>query len=123
MIPLPAWIPQELWDAFLEVRKKKKASPTAFAEGLILKELFKLRDKGHDPIACLEASIINEWLDVYPPAEKKAARVATSDVARTQAALKADELSARGIDKTDLAENARKLREKFGRKPQQGELH
>lgn len=111
MIPLPAWLPQELWDAFLEVRKKKKASPTAFAEGLILKELFKLRDKGHDPIACLEASIINEWLDVYPPAEKKAARVATSDVARTQAALKADELSARGIAKDDLAENARRVRE------------
>lgn len=112
MTALPSWIPQETWDAFVEMRRKTlKKPPTDFALNLILRELFKLRDQGHDPLACLESSIVNGYMDVYPPKEKKAARVATSEVSRTTAALQADELSARGIEKRDLAENARKVRE------------
>lgn len=112
MTALPSWIPEETWNAFVEMRKKTlKKPPTDFALMLILKELFKLRDLGHDPLACLEQSIVNGWADVYALKAKKAERVATSEVARTQAALKADELSARGIEKDALAENARKVRE------------
>lgn len=112
MTALPSWIPQETWDAFVEMRKKTlKKPPTDFALNLILRELFKLRDLGHDPLACLEQSIVNGWADVYALKAKKAERQAVSDVARTKAALQADELSARGITKEDLAENARKARE------------
>jgi hypothetical protein len=124
MTALPAWIPQETWDAFVEMRKKTlKKPPTDFALNLILRELFKLRDLGHDPLACLEQSIVNGWCDVYALKAKKAERVAVSDVVRTKAALQADELSARGIERDELAENARRARERFGRKPAQGELH
>lgn len=112
MTALPSWIPEDTWNAFVEMRKKTlKKPPTDFALMLILKELFKLRDLGHDPLACLEQSIVQGWADVYPLKAKKAERVAVSDVARTQAALKADELSARGIQREDLAENARRVRE------------
>jgi hypothetical protein len=124
MTALPSWIPQETWDAFVEMRKKTlKKPPTDFALNLILRELFKLRDAGNDPLACLEQSIVQGWADVYPLKAKKLDHSPASDVARTKAALNADELSARGIEKQELAENARRLRERFGRKPTQGELH
>lgn len=123
MTALPSWIPQETWDAFVEMRKKTlKKPPTDFALNLILRELFKLRDQGHDPLACLEQSIVQGWADVYPLKAKKAERVATSEHARTQAALKADELSARGIEKDDLAENARRVREAVHQMKQRGLL-
>lgn len=111
MIALPAWLPEELWSEFLKMRKSIKRPATEFAQMLILKTLYQLKAEGHDPVACIEQSLINCWCDVYPLKAKKAERVAVSDVARTQAALKADELSARGIQREDLAENARRVRE------------
>jgi hypothetical protein len=72
--------------------------------------------------ACLNQSIVNGWADVYALKEKKANRAASSDVARTKEALHKDELSTRGIDRDDLAENARKARERI-RMFKQGELH
>jgi hypothetical protein len=125
MTALPSWIPQETWDAFVEMRKKTlKKPPTDFALNLILRELFKLRDLGHDPLACLEQSIVNGWADVYALKAKKSERQAVSAYAENQAALKAEEVRARGIQRDELSENARKIREKFGRKPPtQGELH
>ncbi len=113
MTALPSWIPQETWDAFVEMRKKTlKKPPTDFALNLILRELFKLRDAGNDPLACLEQSIVQGWADVYPLKAKKLDHASPStEVARTKAALNADELSARGIEKQELAENARKVRQ------------
>lgn len=112
MLALPPWLPQENWDAFIEMRKKTiKKPPTDFALLLVVKELYALKAAGQDPLACLNQSIVNGWADVYALKAKKAERQAVSDVARTKAALQADELSARGITKEDLAENARKARE------------
>jgi hypothetical protein len=123
MISLPTWLPQENWDAFIEMRKKTlKKPPTDFALLLVLKELYSLRDAGQDPLACLNQSIVNGWADVYALKAKKAERVSSSEVSRTKAALQADELTARGIEKEALAENARKLRERFHLN-KQGELH
>jgi hypothetical protein len=123
MISLPTWLPQENWDAFIEMRKKTlKKPPTDFALFLVLKELYSLKEQGHDPLACLNQSIVNGWADVYALKAKKAERVSSSEVSRTKAALQADELTARGIEKEALAENARKLRERFHLN-KQGELH
>jgi hypothetical protein len=106
------------------MRKSIKKPATDFAQLLLMKELYRLKAEGQDPVACVEQSLVNCWCDFYALKEKKANRVSTSEVARTTAALQADELSARGIEKRELAENARALREKFGRKPPtQGELH
>lgn len=114
MTALPAWIPQETWDAFVEMRKKTlKKPPTDFALNLILRELFKLRDLGHDPLACLEQSIVNAWADVYALKEKKAARQAFTDYAKNQAELHAGSIEARGLTKDEIADNARKARERI----------
>lgn len=123
MIPLPAWLPEEAWAAYLDMRKKCKKPATPWAERLALSELFNLKGLGHDPMACLNQSILKCWTDFYPPKDKGLMPAASSEVARTTAALQADELSARGIAKDELAENARRARERFGRKPVQGELH
>lgn len=124
MTALPSWIPQETWDAFVEMRKKTlKKPPTDFALNLILRELFKLRDQGHDPLACLEQSIVNGWCDVYALKAKKAERVAVTDYTQNQAKLNADSIEARGLTKEQIAENARKIRLARGLKPTQGELH
>jgi len=64
---LPDWIPIEAWDAFMEVRKTKKAKATPYALSLIVKTLEKIRDAGHDPIEALHNSIRSSWTDVYMP--------------------------------------------------------
>ena len=114
MTALPSWLPEENWAAFVEMRKKTLKKPaTDFALFLVLKELYALKELGQDPLACLNQSIVNGWADVYALKEKKASRVSTSEASRTTAALQADELGARGIAKQDLAENARKARERI----------
>lgn len=124
MISLPPWLPQENWDAFIEMRKKTiKKPPTDFALMLVLKELYSLRDAGHDPLACLNQSIVNGWCDVYALKEKKATRQAVTDYAQNQAKLNADSIEARGLTREQIAENARKVRQSRGLKPTQGELH
>jgi hypothetical protein len=62
---LPGWIKKETWDAFLEMRNGKKKYPTPYAQGLIIKELDRLRGEGEDPNAILEKSIVETWTAVY----------------------------------------------------------
>jgi hypothetical protein len=62
---LPDWIPKITWDAYEEMRAKKKKIPTDNARDLIVQMLVKLQSQGNDPIACLEQSIRNGWTDVY----------------------------------------------------------
>ncbi len=64
------WIDPESWEAFREMRKKIKAPLTPYAEKLILRELVKLKQAGHDPQCCLDQSICNCWRDVFPLRDK-----------------------------------------------------
>lgn len=123
MIPLPAWLPQEAWAAYLEMRKKCKKPATPWAERLALSELFNLKGLGHDPMACLNQSILKCWTDFWPPKDKGLVPAATGEHAKTTARLDADSIEARGLTKEQIAENARKVRQSLGRKPAQGELH
>lgn len=65
---LPDGLPvsPELWAAFREVRRKKKATESAHAESLLVKELGRLRGDGNDPTAVVEQSVRSGWADVYP---------------------------------------------------------
>jgi hypothetical protein len=64
---LPTWIPQETWNSYLAVRKKKRAADTPYALNLVIKELIKIRDvHNHDPVEVLNKSITSGWADVYP---------------------------------------------------------
>lgn len=66
MIALPSWLPEETWTAFIAMRKQIKKPATDFAQTLLLKTLYKLRDSGHDPLAALEQSIVNCWTGIFP---------------------------------------------------------
>lgn len=64
---LPDWVDREVWNAYLEMRKKKRATPTDRALKGILTQLGIFRNKGHDPNAILDTSIRSNWTDVYEP--------------------------------------------------------
>lgn len=61
---LPDWVPADAWAGYVEMRKKKPM--TAFARRLVIAELQKLNEKGHDIASVLSQSIRNNWTDVYP---------------------------------------------------------
>lgn len=64
-IALPDWVPRELWDAWLEVRRKIRAPNTAAALKLNLGVLERLREKGQDPAAVLAQSISRGWRGLF----------------------------------------------------------
>lgn len=72
MIALPPWLPQEHWNAWLDMRKKLRKPPTDFAMMLALKILYQLKAQGEDPIAVLEQSILRGWTTFYPVKDKPA---------------------------------------------------
>jgi len=63
---LPEWIDKTTWEAFLEMRKKKRAIPTERAKELLVKELGKLRGEGNDPNEVLNQSIMRNYTGVFP---------------------------------------------------------
>ncbi len=63
---LPDWLNKETWDAFLEMRKGKKATPTPHAIVLLINELEKFKLAGDDPNEVLNRSIMNGWKGVFP---------------------------------------------------------
>jgi hypothetical protein len=93
------WIEPESWQAFIEMRRKIKAPLTPYAEKLIVRELVKLKQAGHDPQACLDQSIMNCWRDVYPLRDKK---IANERVAATNEYLRdLDEHRAKAVAAPD----------------------
>jgi hypothetical protein len=67
VLDLPEWIDRDAWNAYLEMRRKKRAVPTEGAVKGIIKQLGIFRNKGHDPNAILETSTRSNWTDVYEP--------------------------------------------------------
>lgn len=68
---LPEWITtnqplREAWDGFVEMRKKIKHPLTKRATELAVYELEKLRNAGHDPVAVLNRSTLNDWRGLFP---------------------------------------------------------
>ena len=66
VLPLPEWLPKDDWDAYIEMRDKKgKGKATFRAKQLVIMKIIELRQKGHDPTAVLQQSIINGWTSVF----------------------------------------------------------
>ncbi|MDD5510791.1 MAG: hypothetical protein PHI12_08275 [Dehalococcoidales bacterium] len=63
---LPNWLNKETWDAYLEMRKFKRAPPTSKAVDLIIKKLDTLRASGQDVTEILNQSIVNNWTGIFP---------------------------------------------------------
>jgi hypothetical protein len=64
-IILPEFINREKWDAYMEIREKKKATPTPRAIELLIEKLTKFKADGDDPNEVLEESIMNNWTGVF----------------------------------------------------------
>ncbi len=64
---IPDWIDQELWEGFLEIRKKKKAVDSKQAIQLIINKLIGFREQGFDPNEIIKESIMNSWKSVFKP--------------------------------------------------------
>lgn len=63
---LPEWVPSGPWEAFKATRKAIRAPLTDYASNLIVRELSRLRDAGHDPGAVLDQSVRLSWRGVFP---------------------------------------------------------
>lgn len=63
---LPNWINKENWEAFLEMRKKKGATPTERAKELLIKKLETLKEQGNDPNEVLNQSTMSNWTGLFP---------------------------------------------------------
>jgi hypothetical protein len=63
---LPDYINGNIWDDYMEMRKKKRATPTDRAIVLIIKDLKTFHEQGQDVNKVLELSIKNNWTGVFP---------------------------------------------------------
>lgn len=91
MIPLPAYIDPDAWAGFCDMRKACKKPLTLRAAKMILAELQRIKDAGHDANAALDQSTNHCWADVYVPQSK----------AIEPAALAAEDRTRRELDKLD----------------------
>lgn len=66
MIPLPEWVDQEMWDAYVAQRIKDRKPMSVISAKGRLKRLLELKAKGYDANACLEQSLNYHWLDFWP---------------------------------------------------------
>jgi hypothetical protein len=63
---LPEWVPTAQWNAWLDMRKKARKSPTDYAMTLAVRKLDDFRKCGNDPGAVLDQSTGAGWPDLYP---------------------------------------------------------
>jgi hypothetical protein len=67
LFELPQCINQELWEAYKEMRKKKKANMTDKARDILIRDLCKWSAQGYDINAILERSITQNWTGLFLP--------------------------------------------------------
>ena len=64
---IPDYIPEDAWQAYMAIRKKKKSANTTYALNLIIEELEKInKEHGHDKLSVFKQSIKGSWIDMYP---------------------------------------------------------
>jgi len=68
---LPDWLPLDLWNEYLNMRKMIKKPLTEYGQQLAIKNLEKFRNQGYDIIQIIEQSISNCWLGFFPPKEQQ----------------------------------------------------
>jgi len=112
MIAPPDWLDAETWAEFLCARKLLKKPMTDFAQKLAFKRLDAIRKAGHNPNTSVEQSILHGWQGLFEPRDDAIKSATQSDYERTQARDHAEIKRAQGIDKGELADNARQARDR-----------
>lgn len=66
-VDLPDWLPDDVWEDWVQHRAAVKAPLTQRAAELCLRKLERLRAQGSDPVAVIEQSVMSgKWTDLYP---------------------------------------------------------
>lgn len=73
---LPAWIDVELWQEYVQQRKKDKKAMSPRSERERLARLYELKAAGHDPNKCISEALNGHWLDFYEPQDKSITKAA-----------------------------------------------
>ena len=68
---LPDYLDLDLWNDYLEVRRKKRSVMSIRALNGILSRLADFQSQGHDAREILARSVRGNWIDVYEPKENK----------------------------------------------------
>lgn len=68
---LPEWVPQDLWEAWMPVRKAKKAANTTHALEIAVRQLARLKLEGFNPVDVLEQSILRGYSGLFPVRDKQ----------------------------------------------------
>jgi len=63
---LPDWIPSDAWSDFVAMRKQMRKPMGEAAIRLAVRTLEDLRDKGNEPKAVIEQSIMRGWTGLFP---------------------------------------------------------
>jgi len=88
---IPEFIDKDTWEAFLEMREKKRAVPTERAKRLLVEELEKLKGEGNDPNEVLKQSIMRNYTGVFPVKEDRSgAHIRSTKIPQTYTELPAD---------------------------------
>lgn len=87
-IALPQYIDREAWDAWMEVRRHLKAPNTDYAVKLLVYEVQRIKDAGHDPNAAIKQSVLKGWKDVWPSKEKEIEAAPQSQAEKTAEMLR-----------------------------------
>lgn len=72
---LPDWMPKEAWQAWLEVRTKKKVPNTTRALQIAVGKLEALKAEGYQPGQVLDCAIEKGWRGIYKPTELSTGQV------------------------------------------------
>ena len=63
-IHIPDWVDSDLWNEWLDIRKKIKAKNTARAKQLLINSLTKIKEAGYDPNQAIEKAIQSSWKSI-----------------------------------------------------------
>ena len=66
MTALPSWIDPEAFEAWRQMRLKKRVPWSDRCHKRALKRLQEIKDAGHDPNRALEESEFRGWTDIFP---------------------------------------------------------
>lgn len=69
-ISIPDWLPEDLLQNFKEHRVKMKKPMTDEAVRLFITKLSSFKEAGHDPVECINRSILNGWAGVFEPKDQ-----------------------------------------------------
>lgn len=96
--PLPDWVPLGPWEAFAEVRRRKRQPLTVAAIRLLVERLGEFRRQGLDPADVLNHSVENGWGSLRQPHCRQAKAVSV------RAPMTADELERAAQYREDIGD-------------------